>query len=89
MNLLAGAGCFACLHKVPKDCFRPETVVRRLQHCGENCGSLALMSSREPLLVKSKKTVDVVATRKHMEGPIALQWGRGVVKFRKVSIKEL
>ena len=39
--------------------------------------------------MNGKKTVDVVATRNHMSGPFALQWGRGVIKFRKVQIREL
>ena len=34
------------------------------------------------------KTTDIVDTELSY-GPIALQWGRGVVKFRKVQIREL
>jgi hypothetical protein len=34
------------------------------------------------------QTVDV-QDNKFASGPIALQWGRGVVKFRKVQIKPL
>jgi hypothetical protein len=41
------------------------------------------------VVMNGKKTVDVVATRNHMSGPVALQWGRGVIKFRKVQIREL
>lgn len=41
------------------------------------------------VVMNGKKTVDVNATRNHMSGPFALQWGRGVIKFRKVQIREL
>ena len=41
------------------------------------------------VVMNGKKTVDVMATRNHMNGPFALQWGRGVIKFRKVQIREL
>ena len=41
------------------------------------------------VVMNGRKTVEVVATRNHMSGPIALQWGRGVIKFRKVQIREL
>lgn len=34
------------------------------------------------------RTADV-QNSKHASGPIALQWGAGVVKFRKVQIKPL
>jgi hypothetical protein len=41
------------------------------------------------VVMNGKKTADVMATRNHLEGPIALQWGRGTIKFRKVQIREL
>ena len=41
------------------------------------------------VVMNGKKTVDVVTTRNHLRGPIALQWGRGTIKFRKVEIREL
>jgi Domain of Unknown Function (DUF1080) len=41
------------------------------------------------VVMNGKKTVDVMTTRPHFNGPIALQWGRGTIKFRKVQIREL
>jgi hypothetical protein len=35
------------------------------------------------------RTVDGVEDRQHASGPIALQYGAGVVKFRKVEVKPL
>jgi hypothetical protein len=40
------------------------------------------------LVLNGVQTVDVQDT-KFARGPVALQWGRGVVKFRKVQIKPL
>ena len=40
------------------------------------------------LLLNGQKTVDV-QDGKFANGPIALQWGRGTIKFRKVEIKAL
>ena len=40
------------------------------------------------VILNGQKTVDVEDS-KHATGPIALQYGSGVVKFRKVQIKEL
>jgi hypothetical protein len=40
------------------------------------------------LVLNGTKTVDV-RDAKLASGPIALQWGRGIVKFRKVQIKAL
>ena len=40
------------------------------------------------LLLNGQKTVDV-QDAKFANGPIALQWGRGTIKFRKVEIKAL
>jgi hypothetical protein len=45
--------------------------------------------SRLTVVMNGKQTVDVITTRPHFEGPIALQWGRGTIKFRKVQIREL
>ena len=41
------------------------------------------------VVMNGNKTVDVMTTRNHTSGPFALQWGRGVIKFRKVQIREL
>jgi len=38
------------------------------------------------VVLNGMKTVDVRDT-KFASGPIALQWGRGTIKFRKVEIK--
>ena len=40
------------------------------------------------VILNGQKTVDV-SDSKHAKGPIALQYGAGVVKFRKVEIKAL
>jgi hypothetical protein len=40
------------------------------------------------LLLNGQKTVDV-QDAKFANGPIALRWGRGTIKFRKVEIKAL
>jgi hypothetical protein len=40
------------------------------------------------IVLNGQKTADVQDS-KHTSGPIALQYGSGVVKFRKVQIKEL
>ena len=50
---------------------------------------ITAQGSRLVVVMNGKTTVDVVATRPHMSGPFALQWGRGVIKFRKVEIREL
>ena len=54
-----------------------------------NTFELTAQGSRLVVVMNGKKTVDVNATRPHMSGPFALQWGRGVIKFRKVQIREL
>ena len=40
------------------------------------------------LVLNGQKTVDV-QDAKFASGPFALQWGRGIIKFRKVEIKPL
>jgi hypothetical protein len=40
------------------------------------------------IVLNGQKTVDVQDS-KHLSGPFALQYGSGVVKFRKVQIKPL
>jgi hypothetical protein len=54
-----------------------------------NVMEISARGDRLTVVLNGQQTVDVVATRKHMSGPIALQWGRGVIKFRKVQIREL
>jgi hypothetical protein len=40
------------------------------------------------VMLNGQKTVDV-RDRKFAEGPIALQWGRGTIKWRKVDIRPI
>jgi len=54
-----------------------------------NTFEITAQGPRLMVVMNGKKTVDVNATRNHMQGPFALQWGRGVIKFRKVQIREL
>jgi hypothetical protein len=54
-----------------------------------NVMEVTARGDRLTVVFNGVQTVDVVATRKHMSGPIALQWGRGVMKFRRVQIREL
>ena len=54
-----------------------------------NVMEMTARGDRLTVALNGMQTVDVVATRKHMSGPFALQWGRGVIKFRKVQIREL
>lgn len=44
--------------------------------------------NRLVLVLNGAKTVDVEDS-KFASGPIALQWGRGIIKFRKVQIRSL
>ena len=54
-----------------------------------NVMEVSARGNRLIVVLNGQQTVDVIATRNHMSGPIALQWGRGVIKFRKVQIREL
>jgi hypothetical protein len=40
------------------------------------------------VVLNGQKTVDV-RNAKFASGPLALQWGRGTIKWRKVEIKPL
>ena len=53
-----------------------------------NSYDITLKGNRLLVVLNGTKTVDVEDT-KFSSGPIALQWGRGVIKFRKVEIKAL
>jgi hypothetical protein len=53
-----------------------------------NTYEITVKGPRLTVLLNSIQTVDVQDS-KFASGPIALQWGRGVVKFRKVQIKPL
>jgi len=44
---------------------------------------------RMTVIFNGKVTVDGAQDSRNPAGPVALQWGQGVVKFRKVEIKEL
>jgi hypothetical protein len=53
-----------------------------------NTCEITAKGTRLVLVLNGQKTVDVQDGR-HANGPIALQWGRGTIKFRKVQIREL
>jgi hypothetical protein len=53
-----------------------------------NTYEITAKGNRLVLVLNGTKTVDVEDS-KLTSGPIALQWGRGVIKFRKVEIKTL
>jgi hypothetical protein len=53
-----------------------------------NTYDITVKGSQFIVLLNGTKTVDVQDS-KHASGPIALQYGGGVVKFRKVEIKAL
>ena len=53
-----------------------------------NTYEISARGGRLVLVLNGVKTVDVEDT-KLASGPIALQWGRGTIKFRKVDIKPL
>ena len=74
-------GAIVKVAPVPKD----------FEHAGGKWNTFDITARGNHLVVvmNGKKTVDVMATRNHMSGPFALQWGRGVIKFRKVQIREL
>jgi len=67
------------------------TVPANFERAGGQWNTFELTARGNNLVVvmNGKKTVDVMATRNHMSGPFALQWGRGVINFRKVQIREL
>lgn len=51
-----------------------------------NTYEISAKGSRLVLVLNGTKTVDVEDS-KFASGPIALQWGRGTIKFRKVEIR--
>lgn len=53
-----------------------------------NTYELTAKGPRLIVVLNGQKTVDIEDT-KLASGPFALQWGRGVIKFRKVEIKPL
>jgi hypothetical protein len=53
-----------------------------------NTYEITAKGNRLTLVLNGTKTVDVEDS-KFASGPFALQWGRGVIKFRKVEIKAL
>jgi hypothetical protein len=53
-----------------------------------NTYEITAQGNRLVLVLNGTKTVDV-QDAKLASGPIALQWGRGTIKFRKVEIKAL
>ncbi len=53
-----------------------------------NTYEITAQGKRLVLVLNGVKTVDI-EDGKLASGPIALQWGRGVIKFRKVEVKAL
>jgi hypothetical protein len=53
-----------------------------------NTYDITAKGNRLTVVLNGTKTVDVEDS-KFASGPLALQWGRGVIKFRKVEIKPL
>src|SRR5215212_2505825 len=53
-----------------------------------NTYEITAQGPRLMVVLNGQKTVDVQDS-KHASGPLALQYGSGVVKFRKVQIKPL
>ena len=53
-----------------------------------NTYDITAKGNRLTVVLNGTKTVDVEDS-KFASGPVALQWGRGVIKFRKVEIKPL
>jgi hypothetical protein len=53
-----------------------------------NTFDITVKGNRLVVVLNGTKTVDVEDSR-FASGPIALQWGRGVIKWRKVEIKSL
>ena len=53
------------------------------------CSLLEISARGDSLTVKlnGQTTVDAVRNAAHAEGPIALQYGSGSVKFRRVDIR--
>jgi hypothetical protein len=67
------------------------TVPANFERAGGKWNTFEITAQGQHLVVvmNGKKTVDVMTTRTFVSGPIALQWGRGTIKFRKVQIREL
>lgn len=53
-----------------------------------NTYEISARGTRLVVVLNGTQTVDVEDT-KFTSGPIALQWGRGTIKFRKVNIRPL
>jgi hypothetical protein len=53
-----------------------------------NTFEVTMRGTQLVVLLNGQKTIDVNDS-KFASGPVALQWGRGTVKFRKVEIKPL
>ena len=53
-----------------------------------NTMEVTAKGSRLTVVLNGTKTVDIEDS-KLASGPIALQWGRGTIKFRKVQVKAI
>ena len=72
---------------------RPKKPLAKRTRCGKNgppAGSSdpTVKGPRPTVMLNGIQTVDVQDS-KFASGPIALQWGRGVVRFRKMQIRPL
>ena len=54
-----------------------------------NTYEITARGNRLTLVLNGEKTVDVTDAKLGAAGPIALQWGQGTIKFRKVQITPL
>jgi hypothetical protein len=54
-----------------------------------NSMEITARGDRFDVVLNGQKTVDAAHDAKHAEGPVALQYGAGQVKFRKVDIRRL
>lgn len=65
--------------------------VSPMPHAGGRWSEMLIRAQGDRLsvTVNGQKTVDNVRDGKHRSGPVALQYGSGVVKFRKVELRAL
>ena len=56
--------------------------------CKWNTYEITVRGTHLVLVLNGTKTIDVQDS-KFASGPFALQWGRGIIKFRKVEIQPL
>jgi hypothetical protein len=67
-------------------------VPANFQRAGGKWNVMEVVAQGDHLVVmlNGQKTVDVMEAKRHFaSGPLALQWGRGTIKWRKVEVKPL